>query len=87
MRQALLALLALPIAPAAFAVQPCVTGTPLPAAGLASHHPIVGNKACALYARDRIALCWPALGLGRFVRIAPTPDLIQQMLGRVAGKP
>ncbi|ODV09782.1 MAG: hypothetical protein ABT20_09760 [Rubrivivax sp. SCN 70-15] len=48
---------------------------------------IVGNKAYALYARYRIALSWPALGLGQFMRIARAPDLIQQMLGRVAGNP
>jgi hypothetical protein len=48
---------------------------------------IVGNKAYALYARYRIALSWPALGLGQFMRIARAPDLIQQTLARVAGAP
>ncbi len=46
---------------------------------------VVGNKAYALYARYRIALSWPALGMGQFMRIARAPDIIQQTLGRVAG--
>ncbi|MDH4287463.1 MAG: hypothetical protein OEW27_18995 [Aquincola sp.] len=48
---------------------------------------VVGNKAYALYGRYRIALSWPALGMGQFMRIARAPDLIHQTMGRLAGVP
>ncbi len=48
---------------------------------------IVDSKAYALYGRYRIALSWPALGMGQFMRIARAPDLIHETLGRVAGAP
>jgi hypothetical protein len=48
---------------------------------------IVGNKAYALYARYRIALSWPALGMGQFMGIVRAPDAIHQTLGRVAAVP
>ena len=46
---------------------------------------IVGNKVFALYARYRIALAWPALGMGQFMGIINTPDAIRNTLSRVAG--
>lgn len=46
---------------------------------------IVGNKVFALYARYRIALAWPALGMGQFMGIISTPDAIRNTLSRVAG--
>ena len=46
---------------------------------------IVGNKVFALYARYRIALAWPALGMGQFMGIINTPDAIRNTLARVAG--
>ena len=46
---------------------------------------IVGNKVFALYARYRIALAWPALGMGQFMGIISTPDAIRSTLSRVAG--
>lgn len=46
---------------------------------------IVGNKVFALYARYRIALAWPALGMGQFMGIINTPDAIRSTLSRVAG--
>ena len=46
---------------------------------------IVGNKVYALYARYRIALAWPALGMGQFMGIISTPDAIRNTLSRVAG--
>jgi len=45
---------------------------------------IVGNKVYALYARYRIALAWPALGMGQFMGIINTPDAIRNTLSRVA---
>jgi hypothetical protein len=48
---------------------------------------IVGNKAYALYARYRIALSWPALGMGQFMGIVRAPDAIHQTMGRLAGAP
>lgn len=41
---------------------------------------IIGNKAYALYGRYRIALSWPALGMGQFMGIARVPDLIHQTM-------
>lgn len=46
---------------------------------------IVGNKVYALYARYRIALAWPALGMGQFMGIVNTPNAIRNTLTRVAG--
>ena len=46
---------------------------------------IVGNKVFALYARYRIALAWPALGMGQFMGIINTPEAIRNTLTRVAG--
>ena len=46
---------------------------------------IVGNKVFALYARYRIALAWPALGMGQFMGIINTPEAIRNTLARVAG--
>src|SRR5512139_1890320 len=41
---------------------------------------IVGNKVYALYARYRIALAWPALGMGQFMGIVNAPSIIQGTL-------
>lgn len=46
---------------------------------------IVGSKVYALYGRYRIALSWPALGMGQFMRIVRAPDAIHQTMGRLAG--
>jgi hypothetical protein len=46
---------------------------------------IVGNTAYALYARYRIALSWPALGMGQFMGIVRAPDAIHATMGRLAG--
>jgi len=46
---------------------------------------IVDGKVSALYARYRIALSWPALGMGQFMGIVRAPDAIHTTLGRVAG--
>lgn len=46
---------------------------------------LVDGKAYALYGRYRIALSWPALGMGQFMRIARAPDVIHDTLGRLAG--
>lgn len=46
---------------------------------------VVGNKANALYARYRIALSWPSLGMGPFMRIVEAPDAILYTLATVAG--
>jgi hypothetical protein len=54
-------------------------------AGLPYEMYIVGNKVYALYARYRIALAWPALGMGQFMGIINAPAAIQSTLGRVAG--
>ena len=47
----------------------------------------VGGKVYALYGRYRIALSWPALGMGQFMRIVRAPDAIHQTMGRLAGAP
>lgn len=47
---------------------------------------IVGNKVYALYARYRIALSWPDLGMGQFMRIMSAPDAIRDTMSRVASK-
>ena len=46
---------------------------------------IVGNTVYALYARYRIALSWPALGMGQFMGIVRAPDAIHTTMGRLAG--
>ncbi|HAX20237.1 MAG TPA: hypothetical protein DCY64_08145 [Hydrogenophaga sp.] len=54
-------------------------------AGLPYEVFIVDNKVYALYARYRIALAWPALGMGQFMRIVNAPEAIRNTLTRVAG--
>jgi hypothetical protein len=54
-------------------------------AGLPYELFIVDNKVYALYARYRIALAWPALGMGQFMRIVNAPEAIRSTLTRVAG--
>jgi hypothetical protein len=56
-------------------------------AGLPYEVFIVGNKAYALYGRYRIALAWPALGMGQFMGIMNAPEAIRTTLTRVAGGP
>jgi hypothetical protein len=46
---------------------------------------IVNNKVYALYARYRIALAWPALGMGQFMGIINAPEAIRSTLTKVAG--
>ena len=46
---------------------------------------IVDGKVSALFARYRIALSWPALGMGQFMGIVRAPDAIQSTMGRLAG--
>ena len=53
-------------------------------AGLPYEVFIVGNKVYALYARYRIALAWPALGMGQFMGIINAPEAIRTTLSRVA---
>lgn len=54
-------------------------------AGLPYEIYIVGNKIYSPYARYRIALAWPALGMGQFMGIMTAPELIRATLTRVAG--
>ncbi len=54
-------------------------------AGLPYELFIVDNKVYALYARYRIALAWPALGMGQFMGIINSPEAIRNTLVRVAG--
>lgn len=54
-------------------------------AGLPYEIFIVGSKVHAFYARYRIALGWPALGMGQFMGIINAPSAIRDTLGRVAG--
>lgn len=54
-------------------------------AGLPYEVFIVDNKVYALYGRYRIAVAWPALGMGQFMRIANAPESIRTTLTRVAG--
>jgi hypothetical protein len=54
-------------------------------AGLPYEVFIVDNQVFALYARYRIALAWPALGMGQFMGIINAPDAIRKTLDRVAG--
>lgn len=53
-------------------------------AGLPYELFIVDNKVFALYARYRIALAWPALGMGQFMGIINAPESIRTTLSRVA---
>lgn len=46
---------------------------------------VVGTKANHLFARYRIALGWPAVGMGQFMRIVEAPYIIQETLSQVAG--
>lgn len=46
---------------------------------------VVGNKVSALYGRYRIALAWPTLGMGTFMKISDSPDEILETLTGVAG--
>jgi hypothetical protein len=46
---------------------------------------VVGGKANALYGRYRIALGWPNLGMGTFMKISDSPDEILETLTGVAG--
>lgn len=48
---------------------------------------VVDNKVYALYARFRIALSWPELGMGQFMRIMNAPNAIQDIMTKVASKP
>ncbi len=54
-------------------------------AGLPYELYIVGGKVYAPYARYRIALAWPALGMGQFIGIVNAPEAIRTTLLRVAG--
>lgn len=54
-------------------------------AGLPYELFIVGTKVYAPYARYRIALAWPALGMGQFMGIISAPEAIRTTLTRVAG--
>ena len=46
---------------------------------------VVNNKAGHLFARYRIALGWPAVGMGSFMRIVEAPNIIHGTLTEVAG--
>lgn len=46
---------------------------------------VVGPKADHLFARYRIALGWPAVGMGQFMRIVEAPYIIQDTLAQAAG--
>lgn len=54
-------------------------------AGLPYELFIVGNKVYAPFARYRIALAWPALGMGQFMGISHIPEAIRGTLAGVAG--
>jgi hypothetical protein len=57
-------------------------------AGLPYEIYVVGNKTYALYARYRIAIGWPNLGMDHFARITDVPDEIRDTLrGVAAGEP
>ncbi len=58
-------------------------GTDFPAA-LPYELFIVDHKVYALYARYRIALAWPALGMGQFMGIINAPEAIRNTLVRLA---
>ena len=46
---------------------------------------VVGNTSNALYARYRLALAWPSLGMGTFMGISKAPGIIRDTLAEVAG--
>jgi len=46
---------------------------------------VVNNKAGHLFARFRIALGWPEVGMGSFMRIVEAPGIIHETLTEVAG--
>jgi hypothetical protein len=46
---------------------------------------VVNNRANHLFARYRIALGWPAVGMGTFMRIVEAPGIIRATLMQVAG--
>lgn len=46
---------------------------------------VVGPQASHLFARYRIALGWPEVGMGQFMRIVEAPYIIQETLSQVAG--
>jgi len=46
---------------------------------------VVNNRASHLFARFRIALGWPDVGMGTFMRIVEAPGIIRDTLVRVAG--
>jgi hypothetical protein len=46
---------------------------------------VVNNKASHLFARFRIALGWPNVGMGSFMRIVEAPGIIRDTLTMVAG--
>lgn len=46
---------------------------------------VVNNRASHLFARFRIALGWPDVGMGTFMRIVEAPGIIRDNLVRVAG--
>lgn len=46
---------------------------------------VVNNKAGHLFGRFRIALGWPAVGMGSFMRIVEAPGIIHDTLTEVAG--
>ena len=48
---------------------------------------IVDNTVYSLYARFRIALAWPDLGMGQFMGIINAPQAIHDTMSRVAAKP
>lgn len=47
---------------------------------------VVNNRANHLFARFRIALGWPAVGMGTFMRIVEAPGIIRDTLKAVAGE-
>jgi hypothetical protein len=55
-------------------------------AGLPYEIFIVDNKVYSLYARFRIALAWPDLGMGQFMGIINAPDAIRDTMSRIAAK-
>jgi len=46
---------------------------------------VVNNRVNHLFARYRIALGWPAVGMGTFMRIVEAPGIIRDTLRQVAG--
>jgi hypothetical protein len=46
---------------------------------------VLDTKVNHLFARYRIALGWPAVGMGQFMRIVEAPYIIQETLAHVAG--